>query len=172
MPTDLATVKPHLNRTIYIANAKNFTLDIKDYYYCTPMTEEDHAQMPLTSIPTEIQCNLRCIYVNEQVYLEVRKGMPALKQSGIIAHNRLSKNLEQAVYECSQCVPSLWRHKSLPISFTLVVDDFGAQHIGKDAVLRLIDTLRKQYVMFIDWSGSNYLGFVLDWNYKERHVTL
>ena len=88
--------------------------------------------------------------------------MPALKQSGIIAHNRLSKHLEQAGYECSQCVPSLWRRKSLPISFTLVVDNVGAQHIGKYAALHLIYTLQKQYVMSIDWSGRNYLGFILD----------
>ena len=128
------------------------------------MTEYEHTQMSLSAIPTEIisQCNMRDISVNNKVYLEVRKGMPELKQSIIITHNRQSKYLEQTDYECSQYVPSLWRHKSLIISFTLVVDGFGVKYVGKYASMHLIDTLRKQYVMFIDWSGSNYLGFVLD----------
>ena len=98
--------------------------------------------------------------------------MPGLKQSGIIAHNRLSKHLHQAGYKASQHVPSLWRHRSLPISFTLVVDDFGVKHVGKDAAMHLTNTLQKQHVISIDWSGSNYLGFTLDWNYKHKYVTL
>ena len=38
--------------------------------------------------------------------------------------------------------------------------------------MHLIDTLQQQNVISIDWSGSNYLGFILDWNYKDKHVTL
>ena len=29
-----------------------------------------------------------------------------------------------------------------------------------------------KYVISIDWSGRNYLGFTLDWDYVEKHVTL
>ena len=126
-----------MNSTISTANAKHVTLDIKDYYYGTPMPEYEHAQMPLSLMPNEIivQYNLRDISVNNKVYLEVQKSMPELKQSGIIAHNQLSKHLQHAGCEAIQHVPSLWRHRSLPISFTLVVDDFGVKYVGKDAAM-------------------------------------
>ena len=115
------------------------------------MTKYEHAQMLLSSIPTEItsQCNLRDVSVSNKVYLEVRKGMPGFKQSIIIAHNRLSKHLEQADYECSQYVPSLWRNASLSISFTLVVDGFGVKYVGKYAAMHLIDTLRKNMLFLL-----------------------
>jgi len=58
----------------------------------------------------------------------------------------------------------------LPISFTLVVDNFGVKYIGKQAPLHLIETLKKQYTILIDWMGTNYLGLTLDWDYKNRHV--
>ena len=103
-------------------------------------------------MPTEAiaQCNLRDVSVNDEFCLEVQKGMPELKQSGIIAHDRLPKHLEQVGYECSQHAPSLWHHEPLPISFTLVVEDFGAKHVGKDAAMHLTGTLRKQHVISID----------------------
>ena len=173
-PAALATVKTHLNSTISTKNAKYLTLDIKDYYYGTPMDDYEHAQLPLPLIPPEIvkQYNLIDIAVNGRVYFEVRKGMPGLKQAGAIAHARLSEHLHKSGYECSRYVSSLWRHKSLPISFTLVVDDFGVKYVGKQAAQHLIETLQSKHVISIDWSGRNYLGFTLDWDYVEKHVTL
>lgn len=53
-----------------------------------------------------------------------------------------------------------------------MVDSSGVKWIGKDAAMYLIEALRQQHVISIDWSGSNYLGFTLDWNYKEKNVTL
>ena len=44
--------------------------------------------MPLALIPEEIveQYQLQKLAVNGKVYFEVKKGMPGLKQSGIIAN--------------------------------------------------------------------------------------
>ena len=67
--------------------------------------------------------------------------MPGLKQAGKLAYERLMKHLTQAGYEQSKFVPSLWRHITKPISFTLVVDDFGVKYVGKTNVQHLIDTL-------------------------------
>ena len=69
--------------------------------------------------------------------------MTGLKQAGAIAHIRLTKYLNAHGYYQARYTPSLWKHATLPISFTLVVDDFGMKYIGKQAPLHLIATLKK-----------------------------
>ena len=103
-----------------------------DYY--------EHVQFPLLLMPPDIieQCNLQVVTVKDRVHFEVRKGMPDLKKVGDIAHSRLSEHLRKSVCECSRHASSLWYHKSLPVSFTLVADDLGVKHIGKQAALHLI----------------------------------
>ena len=98
--------------------------------------------------------------------------MPGLKQASTIAYTRLTEHLRKSGCECSRYVSTLWRQKSLPISFTLVVDDLGVKNVGKQAAYHLIETLQSKCVISIDWSGQKYLGFTFDWDYVEIHVTL
>ncbi len=35
-------------------------------------------------------------------------------------------------------MPGLWKHKMRPISFTLLVDDFGVKYVGEEQVIHLI----------------------------------
>ena len=72
---------------------------------------------------------------------EVPKGIPGLKQAGLIAHKRPSKNLIAAAHELCPHATSLWKHKSLPFSFAMVADDFGVKHSSKQVSQKLIDTL-------------------------------
>ena len=67
-----------------------------------------------------------------------------------------------------QATRSKWR----PISFTLVVDDFGVKYIGKEHVMHLIKSLKEHYEVEEDWEGHRYLGITLDWDYKKREVHL
>ena len=53
-PAALATVKTHLNSTISTNNIKYLTLDIKNYYYSTPMDDYKYAQIPLPLIRSKI----------------------------------------------------------------------------------------------------------------------
>ena len=68
--------------------------------------------------------------------------MPGLKQAGTIANIRIGKHLNTRGYVQSTFVPSLWKHKTLPVSFTLVVDDLGIKHVGKKSINNLLDTLK------------------------------
>jgi hypothetical protein len=56
------------------------------------------------------------------------------------------------------------KHDWRPISFTLVVNDFGVKYIGKEHVHHLIQTLKQHYELEEDWGGTRYLGIMLDWN--------
>jgi hypothetical protein len=66
----------------------------------------------------------------------------------------------------------LWKHDSRPISFTLVVDDFGVKYVGREHIDHLINALKQAYDLHVDWEGSFMLGMSLKWNYNKRHVDL
>ena len=110
------------------------TIDIKDFFYGTPMELQDYeyAQLSIDLVPEEIieQYQLRKRAENNKAYFEIRKGIPGLKQASLIANKRLTKLLTNASYVQSKFIPSLWKHKKYDISFTLVVDDLGVKYVG------------------------------------------
>ena len=57
----LTTTKVHLNSVISTKNAKYMTIDIKDYYYGTPLSTYEYLRVHLKFIPEEIirQYNLK-----------------------------------------------------------------------------------------------------------------
>ncbi len=66
--------------------------------------------------------------------------------------------------------PRLWYHVLRPISFTLVVDDFGVKYVDEADVDHLIDSIKKTYTPTKDWTGTLYCGVALNWYYKNRTV--
>ena len=78
---------------------------------------------------------------NGYVYVEVWKLMYSLNRSGIISHNILVERLHKNGYHQSKYTPGFWTHTFFPISFSLVVHDFGVNHSGKDNTEQLIKVL-------------------------------
>jgi hypothetical protein len=66
------------------------------------------------------------------MYIEVQKGMYGLPQAGILANQLLARRLAIQGYHQTKSTPGLWRHATRPIQFTLVVDNFGVQYVGKE----------------------------------------
>jgi hypothetical protein len=64
-------------------------------------------------------------------------------------------------------MPGLWKHVTQPISFTLVVDNFGMIYVNKGDVNHLIQCLKKKYELTEDWDGNFYCGIKLNWNYND-----
>jgi hypothetical protein len=98
--------------------------------------------------------------------------MYGLPQAGIIAQELLKKRLCIAGYTQSKLTPSYWTHAWRPISFTLVVDNFGVKYINKDDIEHLLEVLKKDYTCNTDWEGTRYLGLTLDWDYEECNIHL
>jgi len=141
------------------------TLDIKDFYLMTPMKRYKYFRMKLDLFPQDTidKYNLASkVDQNGNVHCEVQRGMYGLPQAGIIAQELLEERLQKAGYTQE------WQ----PISFTLVVDDFGIKYIGKEHVKHLIKSLKEHYKAEEDWEGWRYLGITLDWDYKKREVHL
>ena len=86
----LTTTKCILNSTISTPGARFITLDIKIFYYNTPIGRYEYMKISLAILPEEIiaQYNLLQLASDGWVYLEIRKGMPGLKQAGRIANDR------------------------------------------------------------------------------------
>ena len=75
------------------------------------------------------------------MHVEIRKGACRLPQAGVLANDLLAQRLNATVHSQEITPPGLWRHKRTPITFTLVVDDFGVEHAGAEDVLDLADVL-------------------------------
>ena len=170
----LTTTKCLFNSVLSTPNARFMDADIANFYYKTPLDIYEYAQMPIKLIPQEIidEYNLIDIAVNGIVYIEIRKGMPGLKQAGKIANDRLTTHLSRHGYHPVPRTPSLWKHETNSIYFTLVVDDFGIKYTKKADADHLLQALKKQYDITFDWEGKKYLGVDLDWDYVNRTVTL
>ena len=102
--------------------------------------------------------------------MEVRKALPGLCQSGALAVKKLVADLKPYGYYKVPKTNGLWKHKTCPISFTLVVDDFGVSYIDRADAEHLEAALKVHYPMTINWSGDKYIGITLDWNYKEQKM--
>jgi hypothetical protein len=154
--------------------AQFITADIKDFYYGTPLERYEYVRMALADIPDEIvqQYNLHDLSSNRWVYMEIRKGMPGLKQAGKVANDRLITHLAKYGYAPCAQTPALWRHTTRPVTFTLCVDDFGIKYEGKQHVEHLLNALRDLYTITVDWKGELYLGLTIKWDYANGRVTI
>jgi hypothetical protein len=106
-------------------------------------------------IPDEIitKYNLRAISVGGWVYLEIRKGVYGLKQVGLLANQLLKQRLAPYGYYPAQNTPGLWLHKTRSIAFTLVVNDFAVNYVGKDNAHHLYNALMHHYEITTAWGG-------------------
>ena len=98
--------------------------------------------------------------------------MYGLPQSGILANKLLVKRLDLFGYYPVEHTPGLWKHKTRPVVFSLVVDDFGVKYVGKENADHLVNSLQADYKITIDWTGGTFCGIDLKWNYDDRTVGL
>ena len=172
---DLTLVKMHVNSVISTPGARYMTLDVKNFYLNTPMVRYEYVRIKIDDIPEEIivEYNLREKVTSDgHVYVEIQKGMYGLPQAGILAQQLLEQRLNEHGYSQSKAVPGLWTHETRPISFTLVVDDFGVKYVGKENAMHLISILKQHYEISEDWTGSKYIGITFDWDYANKRVHL
>ena len=52
------------------------------------------------------------------------------------------------------------------------MDDFGLKYLIKDDAHHLITSLQKYCDITIDWSGQNFCGLDIEWNYDKQYVDI
>ena len=102
-------------------------------------------RITLSVFPEHIikQYNLIQKAKNGYVYVYIRRSIYGLPQSDILAKKVPKENLPPHGYFEVTHNPGLWQHITHPISFSLVIDDFGVKYVDRADVDHLIDALKK-----------------------------
>ena len=96
---------------------------------------------------------------------EVQLGLPNKWRSFPGCENsELHSDLTLNIYSNSD--------ETLPTIFAPCVDNFGIKYLQKDHADHLINALRSNYTISINWEGKNYCGLEFDWNYSKHYVIL
>ena len=173
---DLTTAKILFNSIISTKNARFCNIDLKDFYLNTPMARYEYMLVPINMIPQDIfdEYKLKDLVSNGKVLVEIRKGMYGLPQAGRIAYEKLLTHLAKGGYIPTGITAGLFKHRTRPIQFCLVVDDFGVKYIHRRDCEDLITHLEKEYKTVTDWDGNTFCGIHLHWQYDHhpRTVTL
>jgi len=150
--SDLTTCKCILNSVVSTPKAKFMTIDIKDFYLNTPMARYEYMRIPVKYIPACImdQYKLAGLVHNGSVLVEIRKGMYGLPQAGILAYERLVQHLAKYGYSPAKHTPGLWKHATRPLSFCLVVDDFGVKYTDSADAQHLVSAIQDLYTATTD----------------------
>ena len=98
--------------------------------------------------------------------------MYGLNTATLLAYTQLVNTLKDFGYQPIPGTMGLWKHATRPISFCLCVDDFGVKYQNKEDVTHLLNALGSKYKYSVDWSGSNYCGLHMKWNYDKRYVDI
>ena len=97
------------------------------------MNRSEYMMLPLDIIPNDFvkDYGLKNISRKEKVYMEITKGMYGLPQAGLLENKQLQNSLKKDGYFPCENSIGVWKHQSLPVTFTLVVDDFKVKYVGK-----------------------------------------
>ena len=91
-------------------------------------------------------------------------GIPGdLRRNARPEKGRLKIHLAKFGYSPVAQTPSVCKHSTKDICLSLVVDDFGVKHVGKDMADHLIQAFNKLYTISIDWTGSLCFGLTINW---------
>jgi hypothetical protein len=145
-------------------------MDIKNYYLGTPLTRFEYMKILLSRFPEEIvdKYNLGALAIDGWVHIKIRKGMYGLKHAGLLANQLLQTRLAPFGYYPARHMSGLWLHKTRPISFSLIVDDFSVKYVGKQHADHLRKALLRSYELTTDCAAKVYSGMSLKWDYKTR----
>ena len=171
---NLLLIKIFLNSVISTKGAKFANADLANFYLMTPLKRPEYAKIKMSDIPEEVikEYNLHQYATPDSwVYIKVSRGMYGLPQAGSLGHDLLEQRLNKEGYFQSQIVPALWKHKTKPIQFVLVVDNFGIKYLKKEDLDHLIQMLKKHYDVSVHLEGKEFMKIQLDqWRLTFRKL--
>ena len=92
------------------------------------------------------------------MFCVIRKATCGLKESGKLVNEQLKKVLAAADHQPYKHYLGLCCNSSCPISFSIVVNDFGEKIIARDDVEHINNVLKNSLPIKSDWAGECYLG--------------
>jgi hypothetical protein len=98
--------------------------------------------------------------------------MYRLPQVGIIAQELVAKRLKEHGYNQSKTTPGLWTHEWHPITFSLVIDNFGVKCIGEEHAQHLLQMVKKYYACLFKMEWERYCRLTMKWDFVGKKVHL
>jgi hypothetical protein len=165
----IETIKLLLNSTISTPDARFACFDISNFFLGTPLDRPEYVRIKISDIPQEFidEYNLTDYKYNGWVYFEINNGVYGLKQAGKLANNLLTERLTTHGYYQCVTTPGLWQHKWHPITFVLIVDNFGIQYVQRRHANHLLEALQQDYKVTTDWTGTKFAGINIEWDYQK-----
>ncbi len=151
------------------ARGEVYVLEIKKIYLSAPLNLFKYMRIPYALFPPWIMEHyaLQDKVLKGHIYMEMRRAVWGLPQAGILANKLLKKRLApHGYFECAH-TPGLWRHATCPITFTLVVDNFGMKYTRQEDIDHLIECIKKKYKLTEDLPCIR-----LKWDYKARTLDI
>jgi hypothetical protein len=105
---DLLTLKLLINSVISTPGARFFTMDIKNFYLCTPTTRCKYMRLKLSNMLDYIIAHYHLFDIanpDGYIYCEMCQSMYGLPQVGIIVQELLAKRLKEHGYTQSETMP-------------------------------------------------------------------
>jgi hypothetical protein len=132
--TGVTTAKILINSDISTLGAKFLVIGITNFYLNIPLGRFEYMVINLSSLPQETidKYDLIELAQDGKVYIEIQKGMYGLPQAGILANELLQHNLAKDGYRPTPHTHGLWKHDTHPMSFSLLVDEFGVKYVGRE----------------------------------------
>ena len=124
----LTTCQLHMNGVVSTPGARFAGGDIKDFYLNTPLKKKRYGKVRAKYIPEETnkKHNLkRYIEDDGWIHFEIGKGIYGIPEAGRLANDMLQTRLKRYWYIEATHTPGYWKHIWKPISWTLIVDEFG-----------------------------------------------
>ena len=146
--------------------------DIENIYLSTPLRRPEYVKIQLSKIPQEFiaEYNLTSLVHKGWIYFEIHCGCYGLPQSGMLENKQLRLRLEKEGYYEARNTPGLWRHKWIPIQFSLVVDDFGVEYAGKQHADHLATILKNITISLNIVKARNMLELTSNGIVTKVHV--
>ncbi len=73
-------------------------------------------------------------------------------------------------YSQSKIIPGLWTHETRQTCFTLVFDNFAIKLTKMEDAEHLIEALKQDYTITINWGATKYIGLTIVWDYDKGQV--
>ena len=106
---------------------------LKNFYLNTSLERYEYILIPTNMISENImhEYKLHDLTHNGGILAKIRKSMYGLSHVGRIFHEALLRHIKQGGYHPTQYTPGLFKHKTKPLAFCLIVDDFGVKYNNK-----------------------------------------
>ena len=170
----MTTFKILVNSTLSTPGAKWLGLDVNNYYLGTPMDNYEYMFIPINQIHRKSLTIIiyTTLYIKAKSMWKFAVVCTAFPKQESSPKNNFIHFLGSYSYSPVPHTPGLWCHQWRPITFCLVVNDFGVKYIGKEHADHVIQCLRNHYKEIeIVWAGKRFCGIQI-WDYTNRTCDL